>query len=188
MTAFRTTASRVRTVSFGSPKNGSTTAVHAAVEDNGAEQKVKTAITNPDQPRNITVTAGGTEEDIKAIKVTVVGTNVFGEAISEEIGPFTVNTAGTKEGSKAFKTVTEIKIPAHDGEGATTAVGTGNKLGLPGKLSRNTVIAAYLNNVKEGTAPTVAVSSSAVESNTLKLNSTPNETAVLVDLYHSDPR
>lgn len=188
MATIRPTASRVRTLSVGSAKNASTTAVHAAVTDTGSESVVTTAITNPDVPRNITVTAGGTAEDIKAIKVTVEGTNSNGEKISEEIGPFTVNTAGTKEGAKAFKTVTKIKIPAHDGTGATTAVGYGNVLGLGLKLSRNTVIATHLNGVREGTAPTVAVSSSKVESNTIKLSSSPSETAILVDFYSSDPR
>jgi hypothetical protein len=95
---------------------------------------------------------------------------------------FTVDTAGTVQGSKAFKTVTQISIPTHDGNGATTAIGFNEKMGLPFKLARNSVIAAYLNNVKEGTAPTVAVSSTALESNTVDLNSALNGTIVHVDL------
>jgi hypothetical protein len=67
--------------------------------------------------------------------------------------------------------VTKITIPAHDGTGATTAIGRGSKLGLGTKLRLNTVRAAYLNNVLEGTAPTVAISPTAVESNTVLLNS-----------------
>lgn len=188
MATLRTRASRVRTTSIGAAKNASTTAVHAAVTDNGATQNITTAITNPDVPRNLTVTSGGTASDIKAIKVTVTGTNSNGDVISEEIGPFTENSGTTVEGSKAFATVTKISIPKHDGEGATTATGYGNKLGLGLKLSRNTVIAAFLNGVREGTAPTVAVSSSAVESNTVKLSTNPSETAILVDFYSSDPR
>lgn len=181
--SIRATASRVETANLGSPKNASTTGVHAAVTDNGAEQKVKTGITNPATPRNITATAGGTAGDIKPIQVTVIGTNANGETIEETLPAFTENTAGTVEGSKAFKTVTEIKIPKHDGEGATTAIGYGNKLGLGIKLSRDTIVAAFLNGVREGTRPTVAVSSSAVESNTVKLNSNPSETQVLIDFY-----
>jgi hypothetical protein len=42
-------------------------------------------------------------------------------------------------------------------------------------------LAAYLNNVKEGTAPTVAVSATAVESNTIDLNSVLNGS--VVDAY-----
>jgi len=53
------------------------------------------------------------------------------------------------------------------------SVGWNDKLGLPYKLAHNTVIPGmtYLNNVKEGTNPTVTVSSSALESNTIDLNS-----------------
>lgn len=172
-------------ISLGSPAVGATTAVHAAVTDTGEDQVVTTGITNPDVPRNVTATAGGTAADVKAIQVIVAGTNYEGVAITETLPAFTVNTTGTVTGSKAFKTVTSITIPAHDGTGATTAVGTGAKLGLPERLSRNSITAAYLNNVKEGTAPTVAVSSTAIESNTATLNSTLDGTAVRVDYYPS---
>ncbi len=53
----------------------------------------------------------------------------------------------------------------------TVSVGFGDILGLPFKLAHNTVLAAYLNNAKEGTAPTVTTSATAIESNTIDLNS-----------------
>ncbi|KPI09924.1 hypothetical protein OV450_3415 [Actinobacteria bacterium OV450] len=175
--------SRILSESLGSPALGTTTAVHAAVTDNGSQQVVTTGITDPVVPRNVTATAGGTAGDIKAIQVVVAGTNVYGEAITETLPAFTVDTAGTVVGSKAFATVTSITIPAHDGTGATTAIGTGAKLGLPVKLTRNTVVYAFLGGVRESTAPTVAVSSSAVESNTVSLNSALDGSAVVVDYY-----
>lgn len=159
----------------------STTGVHAAVTSTASPSVVTTGITNPAVPRNITATAGGTATDIKAIQVIIEGTNYADETITETLPAFTVDTAGTVTGSKAFKTVTKITIPAHDGTGATTAIGFGSKLGLPYKLAHNTVQAAYLNNVKEGTAPTVAVSASALESNTMTLNSALNGS--IVDAY-----
>lgn len=165
---------------LGSPALGATTAVHAAVTSTGSPLTVTTAITNPAVCRNVTATAGGTNTDIKAIQVVVTGTNHNDEVISETLPAFTVDTAGTVVGSKAFKTVTSILIPAHDGTGATTAIGTGSKLGLPDKLGYNTIAAAYLAGTKEGTAPTVAVSSSAVESNTVSLNSALAGTEVAV--------
>jgi hypothetical protein len=160
---------------------GETAAVPFAGGQTAAADVVTTGITNPAVPRNITATAGGTAGDIKAVQVVVEGTNYADEAISETLPIFTVNTAGSVEGSKAFKTVTKITIPAHDGTGATTAIGFGDKLGLPYKLAHNTVLAAYLNNVKESTAPTVAVSATAVESNTIDLNSALNSS--VVDAY-----
>ncbi|MDT8901163.1 hypothetical protein [Anaeroselena agilis] len=137
-----------------------------------AADVVTTNITNPDVPRNITATAGGTAGDIGAVAVTIEGTNAAGEVISETLPAFTANTAATKAGNKAFKTVTKITTPAHDGTGATTAIGWGSKLGLVHKLAHNTVLAAYIDNTIEDTAPTVAVSATALESNTVTLAST----------------
>lgn len=142
---------------------------------------ITTEITQPSVPRNITATAGGTATDIKAIQVIIEGTNYNNETITETLPAFTVDTAGTVTGSKAFKTVTKITIPAHDGTGATTAVGFGEKLGIPYKLPHNTVLSAYLDNAKEGTAPTVTTSTTAIESNTIDLNSALN--SKVVDVY-----
>ena len=128
---------------------------------------VTTAITNPSVPRNITATAGGTNTDIKAVQVTITGTNCMDEVITEVLPVFTVDTAGTVIGSKAFKTVTSISIPAMDGAGATVAIGFGEKLGLPYKLVHNTVLKTYLGNVLEGTAATVTTSTTAIDGNTI---------------------
>lgn len=148
-----------------------TDGVLAAVIDDGTEQTISTGLTNPPMPRNITATAGGTAGDIKAIQVTINGTNYADEVITEDLPAFTVDTAGTVQGSKAFKTITSVVIPAHDGNGATTAIGFGDKLGLPYKLPHNTHIKTYKDNTLESTEPTVTVSTSALESNTIDLNS-----------------
>ena len=176
---------RIQSYSLGSPAVPSTTAVHAAVTDTGAEQTVTTAITSPDVPRAVTATAGGTGADIKAIQVTVNGTDASGAVISEDLPAFTVNTGGSVTGSKAFATVTNYVIPPHDGTGATTALGTSDKIGLGVSIGRNTVIAAYFGGVKESTAPTVAVSSSALSSNTVDLDSASDGSEIIVDLYNS---
>jgi hypothetical protein len=158
--------------------------VLAAFTDLGVASVIKTAtITNPAVPRNITATSGGTAADINNIQAVVVGTNKAGAAISETLPVFTENSGTTVVGNKAFQTVTYIDLPIHDGTAATTAFGTGAKLGLPQKFSRNQVIAAFLANVREGTAPTVAVSASALESNTITLSTALDATAVIVDYY-----
>lgn len=175
--------SRVLELALGSPALGATDAVHAAVTDTGVAQAITTAITNPDVPRNVTATAGGVAADIKAVQVVITGTDVDGNVITETLPAFTVNTAGTVTGSKAFKTITKIDLPAHDGLGATTAIGRGAKLGLPVKLSRDTIVNAYLNGVRESTRPTVAVSASAYSGNTITLNSALDGSAVIVDYY-----
>ncbi len=60
-------------------------------------------------------------------------------------------------------------------------IGWNDVLGLPFKLAHNTVLSAYLDNVLESNAPTVKVSSTAIESNTIDLNSTLN--GKVVDIY-----
>ncbi len=131
--------------------------------------------------RNITATAGGTANDIGAVAVVVEGTNERDEIITETLTAFTANTAATKTGNKVFKTVTKVTIPAHDGTGATTEIGFGDKLSLEYFLPYNTVIKSYLNDVSETEAPTVATSKTAIESNTIDLNSALNGSAV--DVY-----
>jgi hypothetical protein len=159
-----------------------TDAVHAAVADTGVEQTISTGFTPPPYTRNITATAGGTAGDIGAITVTVNGTNEKGDSISEVLPAFTVNTAGTVVGTKCFKTVTSVVIPAHDGTGATTAIGFGEKIGGVHFLTLNTVLAAYLAGTKEGTLPTVTVDADELEKNGFTLNSTLNGTAV--DIFY----
>lgn len=177
--------SRILSANYTAPELGDADQVLAAYTDDGAEAVfVEADLTGqPDVPRNITATSGGTAADIGAIQVTVTGVNVWGQAISETLPVFTANSATTVVGSKAFYRVTGVTIPAHDGTGATTSIGTGAKLGLPTTLSRNTVVAAYLNGVKEGTAPTVAFDSDEVEKNTVTLNSALDGSNVIVDYY-----
>ncbi len=170
----------------GSPQVASTTGVHAAVTDTGVQVVVTTAIKQPDVPRNITATSGGTSGDIKAIQVVLAGTNREDVAITETLPVFTENSPTTVAGAKAFKSVSSITIPAHDGTGATTAVGFGDVIGLKRRRQRKTVLAAYLAETIEGTAPTELVSSTAIESNTVDLNSALNSTQVKVEYLSAE--
>lgn len=154
----------------------SNTAVKAAVTlAVGATTTVTTGITNPDVPRALIVK--GNQAGV-AGNVVITGTNINNEVITETIVAVD-NTA--VNGAKAFKTVTQIVFPQQVGAGDTISIGYNNKLGLQYKLAHNTVVFAFLGNVKEGTAPTVATSTSAFENNTLVLNSVLN--ATVVDVY-----
>ncbi len=175
--------SRMLQTDLGSPALGAVADVHAAVTDNGTEQTITTGITDPPTVRNVTATSGGTAGDIGAIQVTVNGTNKDGKVIAEVLPIFTVDTATTVVGSKAFATVTSIVIPAHDGLGATTSVGLGAKLGTGVLLVRDTVEAVHFGGVRETTRPTVALSGTVLESNTVILNSALDGSAVLVDYF-----
>ena len=142
---------------------------------------ITTAITSPNIARNITATTDGTAADIKPVQVTITGTNALDEVITETLPVFTLNTKTTVTGDKAFKTVTGISIPAHDGLAATTAIGFGEKMGLPYLLTHNTVLTTYLDNVLETTAATVTVSATVIESNTIDLSTALN--SKIVDVY-----
>lgn len=140
-----------------------------------------TGFTQPTCAKNITATAGGTAGDIKAVQVVIEGLNEAGQVITETLPAFTVDTVGTVVGNKAFKSITKVTVPGMDGAGATVSIGYGEKLGIPYQLPHNTVLMALLNHTKESTPPTVAVSATALESNTIDLNSALNGT--VVDVY-----
>jgi hypothetical protein len=153
----------------------STTAIHAAITGSSSTATtVTTSITDPDVPRALTVTAGGTASDIAAGNVTITGTNVEGKIISETFA-ITVDTAGTTTGTKAFKTVTSIAIPQQDGAAATFAVGTSTKIGLNHRLATTAstatvkVVSITSAGVKtlQSTPTTLAASATLVESNTV---------------------
>ena len=165
----------------------STTAVHAAAACAITEQTVTTSITSPPCARNITATTSGTNTDVAAVQVIVTGTNIAGEVITETLPAFTVNTNGTVTGSKAFYTVTSYVVPAMDGTGCSVSIGFGDKLGLPAKFSRSPVLRTFLGNTLEGTAATVAVSSSAYEGNTVDLNSALDGSTVTCEILWPNP-
>lgn len=133
---------------------------------------ISTFTAQPDVPRNIVITTGGTTASCTATTVVVNGTNFFGKAISEN---FAITNAqnGATTGAKAFKTVTSVVIPAQtNGSGCTMSVGTGAKLGLKAcMVTADHFMHAGFGGVKEATAPTIVASATAVESNTATLNS-----------------
>lgn len=160
-------------VSWATPAAADADVVHAAVTlADGATTTVTIGITNPDVPRCLSITGNAATA---TGDVVITGTDIEGNALEETI----VSTgAATVNGTKAFKTVTQIVFPARGAAADTISVGVSDKLGLPYKLAANTVLAAALNNVREATAPTVAVSSSDIESNTIDLNSVLDGTKV----------
>lgn len=150
-------------------------AVHAAIALTEEAQEITTNITNPGVPRALRIK--GNQAGV-AGNVEIEGTNYAGETITETIA---ANGANAVEGSKAFKTITKITVPVLVGAGDSISVGFNDKLGLPYLLSYNTVLAAYHDNTKEGTAPTLTVSATDIESNTIHLNTALN--GKQVDVY-----
>lgn len=136
---------------------------------------VNAGITNPDVPRNVSIT--GNQAGINGT-VVVNGTDAEDKAITENI---VANGAATVVGNKAFKTVTSIVFPTRNGAGDTISVGRGSKLGLGARLKRDTLREAYLNGVREAVRPTVAFDQTNLSGNTVQLASALNGTSVVVD-------
>jgi hypothetical protein len=156
-----------------------TDAVMTSTAGKTSSQDITEDLVNPPCPRSLTVTAGGTAGDIKAGSVRVYGTNYADEEIYEDF-TFTADTAATKSGVKAFKTVTKVSIPAQDGTGCTFTVGTGSALGLPLKLASKPLFLASLNGSAD--AGTLAVDDDELEKNTYTPNASLAGTAVKLAL------
>lgn len=121
-------------VKFNQPAAQSITAVLTAPLTSEA-QTITEGITDPDVPRNIKIkaNAAGVTGD-----VVIHGTNINDDAISETIA---LNGDTEVQGNKAFKTITSIELPPETNAGTdTVSIGVANKLGLPYKLSLNTVL------------------------------------------------
>jgi len=135
-------------------------------------QTVTTFAAQPACARNITVKSGGTAGDLKASKIIVYGRNMADMDITEEVA-VTLDTAVDFTGSKAFKTITRVEIPAQDGTGATIRVGWGVKFGLPFVLAAAPLVWAQENGALAA-APTLAVDEDELEKNVVSFNTAPN--------------
>lgn len=136
----------------------------------------------PDVPRNLVITSGGTTADVPAGSVVVTGTDYRGAVITENF-TFTADQAGAITGNKAFKTVTSVVFPIQDGAAATYNIGTGVKLGLMNKMSVASVIDAFIDGVRETTAATVAFSATSLADNTVTTSTAPNGTRDIAVLF-----
>ena len=125
--------------------------------------------------------AATTAAHIDAVQVKVTGLNDAGEVISEDLPAFTDDTPGIVTGALAFASITKVEVPAMGGDSATVAIGWGDAIGIGYLLPHNTVQMPYKDNTKESVAPTVAVSATDLESNTVLLNNALN--GKVVDIY-----
>lgn len=176
------TSKKVAAASAASVLAATATSTSATVIDSG--------FTKPDVPRVISVTAGGTAGDIATCTVTVTGTNIEGKTITETFG-FTANTTATVTGTKAFKTVSRVDVPAQDGNGATYSVGVGAALGINHRLVPNkSTIVVFQDTAIDGANPTVQAAPSAstvngtvLEQNTVTPATTPDGSTFLTIVY-----
>lgn len=145
----------------------------------------------PDVPRNLTITPTGTTGDVESCDVLVVGTNYYGAVISETFS-FLANASTATVGNKAFKSVSSVTWPANcesGGFAATWIIGVGEKIGLKNCLdAAGDWVSSSISGVYETTRATLAVSSSAVESNTADFNGTMDGSATFTGYFYQNFR
>ena len=169
---------------------GTNTAIHAAISGSLSVQNVTTSITDPDVPRALKVVVGGTAGHVNDGDVTITGTNVEGKTITEEF-EVSNGVTGTINGSKAFKTVSNIRISAMLGTGCTFSIGTQDKLGINHRLwLNNSTVKVYTQTAAYGAlslqnAPTV-VASGVIENNLVTPASAPNGSLIFTICYAYD--
>jgi hypothetical protein len=151
----------------GSPK---TIPVAVALNDNAAAVagKIRTALA-ADAAVTALFSVGGTGALVLLTRLTAAA-NIADLNVSIDNG----TCAGLTTAASSANTTAGV---AYD----TVSIGFSDILGLPYLLPHNTVLFACLDNAREGTAPTVAVSATAIESNTIDLNSALNGKDV--DIY-----
>lgn len=169
----------------------SATAILAATAATvGADQTITSGLSDPDVPRALSVTPGGTTGDIQESVVTVTGTNVEGKTISEAFR-FAADANAVVNGNLAFRTVTSVNIDAQLSTAATFSVGTTNKLGVNHRLyTNNTTVKVYSFTAPYGTytlqgQPTV-VASDTIERNLVTPATTPDNTTAYAICYSFD--
>jgi len=160
----------IKRQTWSAPDAAAADAIHAAITGSAAAATtVTTAITNPDVPRAVSITPGGTTADVAAGDYVITGTDIDDKVITDTIA-IAANASSIQSGSKAFKTVTSILIPKQDGAAATFTIGTLDKLGLREKIQEDSVPSTLVDGTVETTRPTVAASSTVLSSNTIDPN------------------
>jgi hypothetical protein len=171
---------------------GTTTAVLAATSvSSSAATTVTSGFTQPDVPRALSITVGGTASSVQACTITVTGTNIEGKTITETFIT-TIASTGTINGTKAFFSVTQLDVPKQVGSGVTVAIGTRNVLGINHRLfNQNTTVKVYAASTAYGAltlqgAPTVVANESSISQNTVAPATTPDGTKFYVICYTYD--
>lgn len=134
-------------IDLGVPVTASTTNILATTPTSATLTLTVTALTSTvlDVPRNLQLVAAAAATNV----VRVTGKDQYGEPLSED---FTLTGTTAVAGNKAFKSVSQVVI--QPGAATTLSIGSGEKLGLPYRLSliTDTVGGLRVDNVLNATA------------------------------------
>jgi hypothetical protein len=128
---------------------------------------------------NVTVTHADDGATDTLGTVDIVGTDINDQVLLETITP---GANATVQGTRAFKTV--ISVTGVDwvtgGNADDITVGFGELIGLPDYMPHDRILFAMLNNVREGTHPTVTSSETVLALNTVDLSTALGGTVVVI--------
>lgn len=128
--------------------------------------------------RNVTAVCSDTQTGI----MVITGSDINDDVITESV---TLASAVAVTSTKAFKTVTSIRLPIKVGV-ETINVGWGDKIAVPFKLrdaADRPVVEATLAGVIETTAPTLTASVTDLAKNLIDLDSALNGSEVCIYYY-----
>lgn len=166
---------------FLNPATGGPTDVHGAITLTAAEQEITTAITDPDFYRCLRVE--GSHADVEGA-LTVEGTDWADRLVEEQ---FTLNGTAIVSGTRPFKTVTKITVPAQAGAaiGQNVTVGCTDRLGLYRPLASgvNTIELLRANGTREAA---VDVDEAEGEYATFRPTTAPNGSTIFEVNYLTD--
>lgn len=139
--------------------------------NNGSTVTYSAFTGQPDYPRNLVLSTSSTSSALGAGTAVITGLNIYGKSISENFS-VSSGTGNTITGNKAFKSISSITLPAATGS-AVFRIGVGSKLGVHRCMDDvGDYVFSKFNGAYETTRGTMAVSSSAIESNTFIPNGT----------------
>lgn len=161
--------------SWATPATSSTTVLVNGQSVSGfAVNTLGTFVAQPDVPRTISVTFGGSLGSVGGGNVVVAGLNIFGKPILEQLA-IGNGQAGSVTTQRAFQSVSSVTLPASLGVSSLVSVGLGSSLGLIRCSDRvGDYVFSEFDSAYETSRGTMKVNSTLVELNTFQPNGTLN--------------
>ena len=138
--------------------------------------------------RTVSVDIGSwadSNNDIAAGTVTVYGTNVLNETVSQAF-TITNNTSNSQQGTVAFHTLTYFTYTAMDDDSVGVSIGIGTKLGLWNTLPLDSMVLAW-NGATADADAAITADDDEIEKNVIDFTTDPTGTTDFGVLYWIPP-
>lgn len=123
-------------------------AVLGSTAGSSSKQTITSGITQPDVPRVLAITIGGSGFSNDSIVIN--GYNIEGKAIADTLA---YTGTGQVQGALVFKYVTSVVIPSTSGASMTLTVDTLNKIGINHRCVPNFTTAVVIHDTADNNGP-----------------------------------